>query len=443
MKTRSFILDQAVRTAESCGFSTILVDNLERRALSRDYIADGQFIAAPVDVCSANSMMEIARRVDDFCVSSGIQIAAVYTGFNAYAELAAFLADRFGARGNSGTAVRVAHTKTLMRDALMETPGLTTPYRKIESAESARRALSELGPPVVVKPSRGAGSRGVRTGICSEAQLEEAWTSVRLEIEHQRMTRNAGSNADTVPAIMIEPQLVGSEVDVEIVLQNGRRVFGVVADNPEISLPLNVETSTTYPSCLPRPIQEGLLDAACTALSKVDLTDGNFHVEMIQTAEGPRIVEINARIGGAFVWEAINCVYGVDLVQLGVKAVLGVPIEPLVVKPRCVLEACFFIPSVSGVLLSVEGFQELRGNTGFRFARLWKNPGEMVFSAVDNPSDYLGFAAFSAASLIEARTRVVQAMHTVKFWIQTGQGETMEFRGSYKHEPVVLVTRET
>jgi len=437
MKTRSFILDQAVRTAESCGFSTILVDELERRALSRDYVADGQFIVAPVDDCSAKAMMGIARQVDKFCGNAGIQVAAVYTGFNAYAELAALLANHFGARGNSGTAVRVAHTKTLMRDALMDTPGLATPYRIIESAESARGALRDLGPPVVVKPSRGAGSRGVRTGICSEAQVEEAWASVCLEIEHPREIRNTGALADSDVAIMIEPQLVGSEVDVEVVLQNGSCVFGVVADNPEISLPLNVETSTTYPSCLPRTVQEGLLDAACTALRKLGLTDGNFHVEMIQTAEGPRIVEINARIGGAFVWEAIDCVYGVNLVELGVKAVLGVPIDPLVVEPRCVLEAFFFIPRVSGLLLSVEGFRELRGYAGFRFARLWRNPGEMVFSPVDNPSDYLGFAAFSAPSLIEARTRAVEAMQAVTFWIRTPQDETMESRGSYKHAPMV------
>jgi biotin carboxylase len=436
MKTRPFMLKQAVRAAESCGFIPMLVDNPEQRALSRNYITDAHFIGAGIDAPSATAISEITTSVAAYCAEVGIQVAAVYTCLAAYTELAGVLVDHFEARGNSGTATRVASTKTLMREALMDSPGLTTPYRIIESAGSARSAFRELGSPVVVKPARGAGSRGVRTGIRSERQVEEAWESVRAELAEYCVRRRAGQLLmDSDVPIMVERQLIGWEVDVEIVLQNGDRIFGVVADNPEISLPINVETSTTYPSCLPQPIQDGLVDAACAALRKLGLTDGNFHVEMNQTHDGPRIIEVNTRIGGAFVWQAINCVYGVNLVELGVKAVLGVPIDPIAVRPSCVLEARFFIPAISGRLLGVEGFAGLTRMAGFRDARLWKNPGDMVFSPADDPSDYLGFALFSAQSREEARKLAAEALRSVRFLIRTANGETVQSPGSFKHEP--------
>jgi biotin carboxylase len=373
--------------------------------------------------------------------ANGFRCAAVYTGFNAYAELAGLLADHLGIRGNSGEAVRRAHTKTLMRDALGGVAELTVPYRIADSCASARAALRELGAPVVVKPARGAGSRGVRTAITTEHEIGEAWESVRSELARWRGHPDAPLHLlDQEAPIMVERQLMGREVDVEIVLQDERRIFAAVADNPHISLPYGVETCTTYPSTLPQAVQDALVDTACSALQKLELTDGNFHVEMILTAGGARIVEINARMGGAFVWEAVRQVHGVDLVELGVKAVLGVAEAPAAGLARCFLEACFFVPSVSGRLLDVDGFDTLSDLRGFCTARLWKSPGEAVLSPPDDASDYLGFVAFSGATPEQARALALRGLRQVRFSIQTEAGTVVESPGLYLH-PAALAAR--
>lgn len=434
MKSRPFVLERAVRAAQSCGVLPLLLDHPGRRPLSTRLIPDGCFVPAVVEERSSDNLDEMVGRVAAVARDRGLCVAAVYSGFNAYAELAAALADRLGARGNSGAAVHTAHTKTLMRDALLEAPELTVPYRIVDSKASARAALRELGPPVVVKPARGAGSRGVRTGLSGESEVVEAWESVRSELARWRGRAEAALHLlDEEMPIMVEQQLIGREVDVEMVLQDGRRVFSAVADNPHVSLPYGVETCTTYPSSLPSSTQAALIDAACRALHTLNLTNGNFHVEMVATAEGPRVIEINARMGGAFVWEAVRQVHDVDLVGLGVKALLGVPLEPIAGLPRCALEACFFVPSVSGRLVAVEGMDALRDCRGFHLARLWKEPGNSVLSPPDDASDYLGFAAFTAATAGQARALVLEALRHVRFWIRTDDGRVVESPGVYLH----------
>jgi biotin carboxylase len=434
MKARPFVLEQAVRTAHACGFVPLLLDRPERRFLSRELIPDERFVAARRDDPSPGNVADLVSRAVATGKDHGVICAAVYTGFNAYAELAALLADRLGARGNSGDAVRRAHTKTLMRDELLEEAGLAVPYRIVDSCDSARAALRELEGPVVVKPARGAGSRGVRTGISTERDVVEAWESVRSELASWRGRPEAALHLlDEEMPIMVEQQLMGQEVDVELVLQNGRLIFAAVADNPHVSLPCGVETCTTYPSSLPTALQDSLIETARLALRRLQLTDGNFHVEMVQTAAGPRVIEVNARMGGAFVWEAVRHVHGVDLVELGVKAMLGVTLEPVAGSPCCAVEACFFIPSVSGRLIAVEGFEALSGLRGFCAARLWKHPGDAVLNPCDDASDYLGFAAFSGATGGEARVRALDALRRVRFWIRTTEGAAVESPGVYLH----------
>jgi biotin carboxylase len=435
MKSRPFVLEQAVRTALASGFVPLLLDDPKRRALSHSRVPDPHFIAAPIDDHSDGAMADAAERVVRATRASGLAVAAVYTGFNAYAELAGALADRLGARGNSAAAMRMAHNKTLMRDALASEPDLTTPYRIVASPEAACLALRQLGAPVVVKPARGAGSRCVRTGIFSEQQAVEAWRSVRSELDRWRARPDASMHLlDRDPPIMIERELHGVEVDVELVLQEGTRVFAAVADNPDISLPARVETSTTYPSLLPRATQEGLINAACRAVKCLGLTDGNFHVEMVQTPEGPRIIEVNARMGGAFVWDAFKHAYDVDLVELGVKAVLGIPMAPANDQPSGVLEARFFIPRVSGRFVDAGGIERLQEICGVRAVRMWKEPGDVVLSPAEDASDYLGFVAVAGASHSEACARATRALASVRFKIRTAGGDVVESPGVYMHE---------
>ena len=62
---------------------------------------------------------------------------------------------------------------------------------------------------------------------------------------------------------------------------------------------------------------------------------GVFHVELKYTSRGPRLIEVNCRMGGGPVRDTNLRVWGVDLVEEHLLACLGIPTKPLVLpSPR-------------------------------------------------------------------------------------------------------------
>ena len=66
---------------------------------------------------------------------------------------------------------------------------------------------------------------------------------------------------------------------------------------------------------------------------------GVLHVEGKCTTEGPRIVEVNARMGGGRIHQLVEAVWGVDLIEAHVRAHLDLPqqLAPSR-KPRCAVD---------------------------------------------------------------------------------------------------------
>ena len=74
---------------------------------------------------------------------------------------------------------------------------------------------------------------------------------------------------------------------------------------------------------------------------------GVLHVEGKCTAKGPRIVEVNARMGGGRIHQIVDAVWGVDLIEAHLRSALGLPqrLTPSR-KPRCaVVNALVYAPA--------------------------------------------------------------------------------------------------
>lgn len=65
------------------------------------------------------------------------------------------------------------------------------------------------------------------------------------------------------------------------------------------------------------------------------MLQGVFHVELKYTSRGPRLIEVNCRMGGGPVRDTNLRVWGVDLVEEHFLVSMGIPTKPLVLKaPR-------------------------------------------------------------------------------------------------------------
>ena len=59
---------------------------------------------------------------------------------------------------------------------------------------------------------------------------------------------------------------------------------------------------------------------------------GVFHVELKFTSRGPRLIEVNARMGGGPVRNTNLLVWGVDMVEEHLLACCGIPLKPSVAQ---------------------------------------------------------------------------------------------------------------
>lgn len=428
---RPFILEETIKTTQALGVELVLVDNPESRAFSRAAVPDANFIGAPID----NHHPEIvADMVERIAQATGDKIDAVITFLNPYAELAGKLVDVLGAAGNTGEAVAAAHTKSKARELLSKIPEIATPYRVVASASEAVTAYAELGGgKFVMKPIHGGGSALVVTDIDSAERAAAVYKEIADGIKNFASRPDAGIfMLDQDPGIMMERQLEGVEVDVELVLENGKVKFWLVSDNPPTGKTYPVEKGSTSPSQLPRAWQESLAQAAGLAVAALGLTSGNMHVEMIATADGPRILEVNARMGGAYVWHLIKVVTGVNLIEQGLRSVLGLSVASHV-EPGIVGDGRYLIPEATGRIERLDGLQELIGEPGVMRVLPFKKVGENVDVL---PDDFFGWVTTTGRTYAESEGANLAALAKVRIAVRQEDGTLIEQTGAYTHEKV-------
>ena len=270
---------------------------------------------------------------------------AVMTFAELSVELTARLAERLGLPGLPVGAAQKARNKGLTRQ-VMRSNALPTPkVCRIKDVKDLRKAAEEVGFPAVLKPESGAASVGVKKVNCKK-ELEDTYREWQHESRHwvvangnivkedsptpEASQRQAGLDG----YLMLEEYLDGDEVDVDVIMSKGQWQYAAVSDNGPTLEPYFNETWAVSPSLLPLEKQLELQELAIRSVELLDFTDGIFHVELKYTADGARLIEVNARMGGGPVFETNLRTWGVDLVVESLFCALGwvskppVPLEP-------------------------------------------------------------------------------------------------------------------
>ncbi|MEE1800760.1 ATP-grasp domain-containing protein [Streptomyces sp. JV176] len=224
------------------------------------------------------------------------------------------LAARLGLPGPDPAAVRVLRDKYRVRN-LLHAHGLSrgralslTPPLDSSAAE----ALRDMGLPLVLKDSAGTSSRGVWL-VRDERRLGAALA----EAERQALEGSLKGE------LFAEPFLSGPVYSAETLSWAGStRLLGVLSRqlSPE---PLVREEAAAFPVAFPAPELALLQDWVARVLRTAGHDSGFAHVEFVLTAEGPELVEINRRIGGALVGEALCRAFGTNVYDAVIDTALG------------------------------------------------------------------------------------------------------------------------
>jgi biotin carboxylase len=273
--------------------------------------------------------------------ATGIRPDGVLTFWEDSVTVAARVATALDLPTNPPGAVDAARSKVRTRELSAEL-GLPTPKaRRVRSLDELFAAAGYVGFPAVVKPEFGASAMGC-VRVDDVGSLPGVYSLVRdvVRPESDAIFR-AGND------LLLEEYLDGVEFDVDLVMQDGACVFSSVSQNWPTAEPSFQETGLHCPPDHDRKQVGRLVEFVVRTAVAFGLHRGVLHIEGKCTTRGPRIVEVNARMGGGRVWDYVRAVWGVDLVEAQVRSCLGLPqrLKPSRRPQRAVVDVIVHAPS--------------------------------------------------------------------------------------------------
>jgi biotin carboxylase len=228
----------------------------------------------------------------------------------------ATITNSLGLPGLSMASAERATDKTLMKDAFDEAGLPSAEFRAIHERIELKTAVRELGGPLVLKPCDGRGSRGV---VRIDAETDLDWC-----FDYAMSFTGKGR-------LILERWLEGPQLSTESLVWDGRTVMCGIADRNYDKLdqcfPHVIENGGTTPSQYAEQYAAPL-DALVLQIARaLGIQRGTIKGDIVLTPEGPKIIEIAARLsGGYFSTVTIGGVYGTNLVVEAARIALG--LEP-------------------------------------------------------------------------------------------------------------------
>ncbi len=304
----------------------------------------GMDLQRPSEIVFEDALRAIKALADDPALDYRLP-SGICTFCELSVPIAARLAEALGLPGPSSAAIDVARDKHLTRAAMVQANLPSPACYKITSAADLAAAADKVGFPAVLKPLSGAASLGV-IKVASREHLAGAYSEVMDEMRSTVVSSGAlikkdpateelaaSSAAENICAFLLEEYLDGPEVDVDVVMADAEARYAAVVDNGPTAEPHFAETWGLYPSTLSNSDQGVLRGLAVDALKACGFLCGVFHVELKLTTRGPRLIEINARMGGGQVRTTHLLTNGVDLVEETLFTAVGIPCRPFVSTP--------------------------------------------------------------------------------------------------------------
>ena len=346
------------------------------------------------------------------------KIDGIYNFWENDVILTSKLAEALNLVGVPVAVAKIVRNKFAFRQFCLDHGVAAPKFLKLSTDADVARAAKELTFPVVVKPVWGGGSILV-VKANNPAELRETFEYVR-----KTATPALDSQFYDGVDIMVEEYIDGDEVDIDMIVQNGRIKYAAVADNYGTAEPFFLETTHAMPSSLPDEDQKALQRMASEVVEHLGLQFATLHFEAKITKSGPVPLECNVRMGGDEIYISSREVYGFDLIENGVKVALGayVPTQyDLVPKKQVMTEALH--AKQSGVLTSVrvdEAQQKALPVEQFYFG---KEIGEAVLIPPDG-YDYLGYITVSGDNFSDAQENLKSALKTIQYDVAPFDGSS-------------------
>jgi biotin carboxylase len=286
----------------------------------------------------------------------------------------AVIAERLGLPFASPQTAQLLYDKLHQRDALRAAGSAVPRYWSIQPGRSAT-ALAALPDdivwPAVLKPRAESGSHNtfLAGGLSDLTTLLDGLGERRAEMMLEEYLSDDSSWRSSPFADYVSVESVVSHGVVSHVALTGRFPQAETFRETGFFIPADLSDSD----------QRAVLDITSSAIQALEVDFGCLHTEVKFTADGPRIIEVNGRVGGgipAMLQEAAHFpMLATSLrVALGEHVVIDGPIRCPRVGYRFFLQP----PAISGTVEAIDGVNRLADRPGVHTVTVHRGPGWRV-----------------------------------------------------------------
>src|SRR3990167_7177456 len=362
-------------------------------------------------LADTNNYQESISAIRQFLKDNpSVKIEGVITFWEDTVLLTSKLVEEFNLVGIPFESAKRVRNKFYFRE-FCERHGLPFPkFILIRKEDDTAIITNKLSFPMVVKPVYGSSSAYV-VKVDKQEELVDTLEYIRANI-----TQDVESALSDGVDILVEEYIDGDEVDIDILIQNGKVKFYSISDNFNKNRgEFFVDSGQSVPSSLPEKEQTELIEMAEQTLEKLKIQNGCIHFEAKSTKHGPVPIEINMRMGGDYVYSYVKGAWNVDLIECAAKIAMG---EYITIKkpdrPYKFIVGWDLYTESSGLLAELSLSAELKGKDYLEEIDVYKEVGDSVLLP---PEGYesLGWITVPGDNLLNAQDNMKAALGFIKY----------------------------
>ena len=282
--------------------------------------------------------------------------------------------EKLGLIGPDLSTAITATDKGVMIQAFEENNVEHPKFVVVKKETNVEEIINKFEYPVITKPTDNSGSRGI--------MLVNNANELRDALLYSSQNGREGS-------VIVEEYMSGPEVSVEIMVIDGKTHILQVTDKMTTGAPHFVEIGHSQPSRLPKESIEAIKDLAGRAALAVGIKNGPAHAEIILTKNGPKMVEIGARMGGGCITtHLVPLSTGISMTKATIQTALG---EKTDIVPKFERGSAirFIIPPI-GIVKSISGKEEAEKISGVQLVEIQCEVGQML-QELENGTCRIGY----------------------------------------------------
>ncbi|MED4051017.1 ATP-grasp domain-containing protein [Priestia megaterium] len=340
------------------------------------------------------------------------KIDAVVSGFEFMSNITVKVASRVNLPTHDYNLADALRNKALMYECFVKNNVPTAKTTVINSLDQLISCQQDITFPLIIKPAENAGS----CGVFKASNLEELFNYYNVILED---TIEFPHGFQLSRQVLLQEVLDGDEYSVEVVIAQGQASLICITDKITTSDNYFAELGHTLPTSQTDDNKELITKIAFESIKALGLQNGVAHVELKFTEDGPKIIEVGARLPGDYIPELIEAALGIDQAEIYLKTTLGelVDVTPISNKYAAIR---FITVSQEGVFQKLNfSINQEDDNT---FITQYIKQGEWVSPSTNNISR-LGHVMCIDSTSEEVNSRCSRIMYSINAEILEGVKE--------------------